>query len=386
MAIVKKSAENHQDAPVKSVGIFTHDLYPFKPWGQGRYVFDLVRHLVPKCEGKLTVFSPSDNIEWPFHVRLFPGSHDSLGKNISFSLRLARVMEELIDRYRLDLVHFQGGPGGLFLFKRPSVPVVYTVHHTYFQQQKYIRSQRWKYLLYLIEQTSYQKSRHIMADSESTRNILLKLYGIPSHTCTTVPIGVDTTRFYPLDKDRIPNSLFFIGRLEKRKGIDFLIKALERVRRTIPDVKVYLVGGGNLDRSTIQYIKRHNLMSHLSFEGTIPDKMVNAWYNRVTAVVIPSVFEGFGLTAIESMASGTPVIATRVDGLKDIVIHGKNGLLAAYNDDRALSAHIINVLTNEGMRQKLVQHGFHTVNRSYNWGKIGDNVLNTYRSVGADKC
>lgn len=386
MAIAEKPAENYQDAPVKSVGIFTHDLYPFKPWGQGRYVFDLVRHLVPKWEGKLTVFSPSDNIEWPFHVRLFPGSHDSLGKNISFSLRLARVMEELIDRYGLNLVHFQGGPGGLFLFKRPSVPVVYTVHHTYYQQQKYIRSQRWKYLLYLLEKRSYQKTRYIMADSLSTRNILLERYGIAPEDCRVVPIGVDTTKFYPLDHDRIPNSLFFIGRLEKRKGIDFLIRALVHVRRTIPDVKLYLVGGGNLDRSTFQYIKRHNLMRNLSIEGTIPDEMVNVWYNRVTAVVIPSVFEGFGLTAIESMASGTPVIATRVDGLKDIVVHRENGLLATYDDDRALSDNIINVLTNEKTCQEMVQHGFHTIDRSYNWRNIMGDVLNTYRSVGAGKC
>ena len=386
MAITEKSTENHQDAPVKSVGIFTHDLYPFKPWGQGRYVFDLVRHLVPKCEGKLTVFSPSDNIEWPFHVRLFPGSHDSLGKNISFSLKLARVMEELVDRYRLDLVHFQGGPGGLFLFKRLSVPVVYTVHHTYYQQQKYIRSQRWKYLLYLLERNNYQKADHLLCVSPSTRKVLLQHYFVSPATCSTIPNGVDLSEFYPLHQVRQTNSLLFIGRLEKRKGIDFLIRAVVHVRRTIPDVKVYLVGSGNLDRSTIQYIKRHNLMPNLSFEGTIPDEMVNVWYNRVTAVVIPSVFEGFGLTAIESMASGTPVIATRVDGLKDIVIHGKNGLLTDYNDDRALSAHIINVLTNEKTCQKMVQHGFHTIDRLYNWSNIMGDVLNTYRSVGAGKC
>ncbi len=386
MAIDEKPPQNYQDAPVKSVGIFTHDLYPFKPWGQGRYVFDLVRHLVPKCGGKLTVFSPSDNIGWPFHVRLFPGSHDSLGKNISFSLKLARVMENLIDRYRLDLVHLQGGPGGLFLFKRPSVPVLYTVHHTYFQQQKYIPSQRWKYLLYLLEKISYQKSCHIMADSMSTHNILLTHYGITPDGCTVVPVGVDTTRFFPLHQARIPNSLLFIGRLEKRKGIDFLIRTMTHVRQRIPDVKLYIAGGGKLDRSTVRTIERHHLMPHVSLEGTIPDETVNVWYNRVISVVIPSVFEGFGLAAIESMAGGTPVIATRVDGLKDILIHGKNGLLADYNDVHSLSAHIIEVLTHEATRQKLVEYGFQTVKRDYNWRKIADDVLNTYRSVGANTC
>ncbi|MBW1781126.1 MAG: glycosyltransferase family 4 protein [Deltaproteobacteria bacterium] len=369
-----------------SVGIFTHDLYPFKPWGQGRYVFDLVRHLGPKWRDKLTVFSPSSNIAWPFHVRLFPGSHDSLGKNISFSLKLSRVMEDLIDRYQLDLVHFQGGPGGLFLFNHPSVPVLYTVHHTYFQQQKYIRFQRWKYLLYLLEKFSYQNARYMMADSPSTREILLRHYSIAPDDCKVVPIGVDTTRFSPLDQTRIPNSLLFIGRLEQRKGIDFLIRTMAHVRLTIPDVKLYIAGGGRLDRSTVRYIKRQDLMSNVSFEGSIPDESVNLWYNRVTAVVIPSVFEGFGLVAIESMASGTPVIATRVDGLKDIVIHGKNGLLAAYNDTQTFSAHIVRVLTSKVTRQKLVECGLQTVKYSYNWHKIRDDVQNTYRSVGAGKC
>jgi len=85
------------------------------------------------------------------------------------------------------------------------------------------------------------------------------------------------------------------------------------------------------------------------------------------------------------MASGTPVIASRVDGLNDIILHGKNGLLADYNDDHTLSTHIIDVLTNKKTCHKLIQHGFYTIDGSYNWRSIMGDVLNTYQSVGAGK-
>ena len=120
---------------MKNIGIFTHDLYPFKPWGQGRYVHDLVKYLRKNIDGKIYVFSPSDNIKDELHIQIFRGSHNTLGKNIIFSIKLGLEIETLIKNNYLSLVHFQGGPGGLFLLKKCSVPIIYTIHHTYYQHQ-----------------------------------------------------------------------------------------------------------------------------------------------------------------------------------------------------------------------------------------------------------
>ena len=163
---------------MKNIGIFTHDLYPFKPWGQGRYVYDLVRHVRPKYDRRVFVFSPSEGIDDRFHVQIFPGSHNTLGKNITFSIKLDCVIERIIENFNLSLIHFQGGPGGLFVIRHPSVPLIYTVHHTYYQQFKYIPSQEWKKVLYLWEKASYSKSDYIICDSDSTRRIISRNYAV----------------------------------------------------------------------------------------------------------------------------------------------------------------------------------------------------------------
>lgn len=366
---------------MRNIAIFTHDLYPFKPWGQGRYVYDLVEHVRPKYHRKTFVFSPSEAVNDELHIQIFPGSHRSIGKNITFSFKLACVIERLVEKYHLGLVHFQGGPGGLFLPKRLTIPVLYTVHHTYYQQQKYIGSQRWKILLYLLERLSYKNADYLICVSPSTRDVLLEKYNLSPNLCTVIPDGVDLQRFFPLNQTKIHNSLFFLGRFERRKGIDFLIKAIPRVRESFADVKLYIAGSGVLSPGLEKYIKKNHLSRNLSFLGTIKDTSLNEWYNKMEIVIVPSVFEGFGLTAIEAMACGTPVIATDVDALRDVVEDGFNGLLVPYNDVQALSDKIICMLKNRSEQSKFSINGREKVKTLYNWNKISQDILKVYEDV-----
>lgn len=361
-----------------NIGIFTHDLYPYKPWGQGRYVYDLVRHLRKIHRGKIYVFSPSEGIHDPFHIQIIPGSHQGFGKNISFSVKLGFILEKLIRKYKLDIVHFQGGPGGLFLLQKPSVPVLFTVHHTYFQQSRYIKSQRWKRLLYLWEKYSYFISDYLLCDSDSTREIILKHYGIGKKDCQTMPIGVDRNQFNDLGHGRIPNSLFFLGRLEARKGIDFLIKAMPGVKDAINDV-VLFIGGEGILKSYIQtFVATHHLESNVVLLGHIADSDLIKWYNKVDAVVIPSIFEGFGLTAIEAMACGAPVVATDVDALRDIIDDGIDGRLIQYGDVGALSRRITDLLSSTTKQRRFTKAGIQKVTRYFDWDTIAKKVVAVY--------
>ena len=366
---------------MKNIGIFTHDLYPFKPWGQGRYVYDLVRHLRHIYQGTIFVFSPYDDIRDNNHIQIFPGSQDAIGRNITFSIKLACVIERLVNKHNLRLVHFQGGPGGLFLLKKLSVPLVYTVHHTYYQQFRYIHSQRWKKILYLWERFSYRRSNYLMCDSASTRRIVLRYYGINRQLCETVPLGVDQERFFPLNLKKNPNSLFFLGRLEKRKGVDFLIKSIPIVKGRLDDVQLFIAGDGVLRSYLENYIKKNHLENNVHLLGTVDDTAVNEWYNKVSLVIIPSVFEGFGLTAIEAMACGTPLIATDVDALRDVIHDDVNGLLVQYNDVEALSAKIIYLLKDKDKQSKLSLNGKKKAATIYNWNSISQDILKVYEYV-----
>ena len=366
---------------MKNIGIFTHDLYPYKPWGQGRYVYDLVRNLRDKIKDDIFIFSPFENIGDDHYIQIFPGSHNCIGKNITFSIKLGLIIESLIKKYNLSLVHYQGGPGGLLLFHRPSVPVIYTVHHTYYQQSRYIRSQGWKKILYRWEKFGYRRSNYIMCDSVSTRRIVLRHYGVRRLPCETIPVGVDTDRFFPLNLERVPNSLFFLGRLEARKGIDFLIKTIPIVKEKLRDIQLFIGGDGVLKSYLDNFIKKNNLENNVHLLGTIDDAALNEWYNKVSVVIIPSVFEGFGLTAIEAMACGTPVIATDVDALRDVIEDGANGLLVPYNDIETLSTKILYLLANKAEQLKFSINGRKKAQTVYNWDNITQDILRGYEYV-----
>ena len=368
-------------ATMKNIGIFTHDLYPYKPWGQGRYVYDLARNLSGKIKDNIFIFSPFENIRDDHHIQIFPGSHNCFGKNITFSIKLGLIIESLIQKYDLNLVHFQGGPGGLFLFKKPSVPVIYTVHHTYYQQSKYISTQKWKKILYLWEKFGYMKADYLMCDSDSTKRIILRHYGVNPKLCNTILVGVDQSRFFPLHLKRIPNSLFFIGRLEKRKGIDFLIKTIPIIRGRLSDIKLFIGGDGALRSYLESFIKKNHLEHNVHLLGTIDDSALNKWYNKVSVAIIPSVFEGFGLTVIEAMACGTSVIATDVDALRDVVENGVNGLLVKYNDIGELSRKILYLLKNKSEQSKFSLNGQKKVQTVYNWDILCQDIVMVYKYV-----
>jgi len=363
---------------MKNIGIFTHDLYPFKPWGQGRYVYDLARHLRSGFGGEIFVFSPSDNIKDDRHIRIFGNSHNTSGKNITFSIKLAFSIERLIEEYNLGTVHFQGGPGGLFLLAKPSVPLIFTVHHTYYQQSHYIRAQKWKKILCLWEKFGYQKSDYLLCDSASTMKIILRRYHLNPTRCETIPIGVDESQFHPLGLERIPNSMFFLGRLDSRKGIDFLIKSIPLVKDQLDDIRLYIGGDGVLKSYLENFIKKNHLENNVHLLGTLDDSALNEWYNKVSVVIVPSVFEGFGLTAIEAMACGTPVIATDVDALRDVVENGVNGLLVKYNDVWALSEKILYLLKNKSEQSKFSLNGQIKAQTIYNWSNISQDILGIY--------
>jgi glycosyltransferase involved in cell wall biosynthesis len=366
---------------MKNIGIFTHDLYPFKPWGQGRYVYDLAKCIREKYKGNIFIFSPSNHIKDDQHIQIFPGSHDTMGKNISFSMKLACVIERFIYNYNLGLVHFQGGPGGIFLLKKPSVPLIYTVHHTYYQQSRYIRSQRWKKILYLWERFCYRKSSYIMCVSPSTTHVILRHYHVSQNICEAIPNGVDQNRFFPLSLKKIPNSLFFLGRLESRKGVDFLIKTIPMVKNILSDIQLFIGGDGDLKPYLEKFIKKNNLEKNVHLLGTIDDSMLNDWYSKVSVVIIPSVFEGFGLTAIEAMACGTPVIATDGDALRDVIEDGVNGLLVQYNDVESLRDKIVYLLKNKAEQSKFSLNGKKKVRTVYNWSNISQDILRIYEYV-----
>jgi len=198
--------------------------------------------------------------------------------------------------------------------------------------------------------------------------ILINKYGVRADKVFVIPLGVNTRKFYPMERiKKIPDSLLFVGRLDKRKGADFLVRTMPLVVREVPDVKLFLGGTGRNLPKLEAYVAKHGLERNVEFLGFIPENKLNEWYNKVKCVVVPSMFEGFGLTVIEAMAVGTSIIATNVDSLKDIVEDHVNGFLVDYNDVWCLSDRIVLLLKEGKMRDEFIAKGRDLVRRVFNW-------------------
>ena len=353
-----------------TLGIFSDDFLPFIG-GMGRYLVEVTRRLP---QASHLVFSPCDN-GMPNHIRVRPAFHDSL-HNISFSLWLHRAVDRLIDRYALARMNIQCGPGGIFLLKKTRVPVVATYYHTWWQQSHYISAQFWKRMFIPFERRTYRLADRIICISEDSRDILERRYRIPPDKLAIIPPGVDTSQFFPMPEiQKRRNSLIYVGRIDRRKGVDFLLRAMPEVARQVQEVMLY-VGGIGRDLPLLKdYVRVQGLERNVKFLGFIPEDSINAWYNKVQCAVIPSVFEGFGLTVVEAMAAGTSVISTRVDSIRRIVQDGTCGYLVDYGDTAALARRVVDLLRDEATRAKFVEEGLKQVRSLFSWEAVMDKLI-----------
>jgi glycosyltransferase involved in cell wall biosynthesis len=287
----------------------------------------------------LLFFSPSSN-SLPHHIQI-----DYLPvrffKQVGVSLWLHFNARRIISRHHLDSVNIHAGPGGVLYVRRLPVPVIITCHHTYRQQVSHIRSQFWKVIFLPFEKMTYQLADKIIAVSEATKNALVEQYEIPGNKVTVIHNAADTSRFHHLGIPKNLHSVLYVGRIDKRKGIDFLIRSMAFVVRTIPDAQLLVGGQGSYLEKMKSLVRQLNMERNVTFLGFVPDDQLNMLYNQAQCVVVPSIFEGFGITVIEALAAGTRVVGTDVDGIREILNGGEYGRLVPYGDHRVLADAII---------------------------------------------
>jgi glycosyltransferase involved in cell wall biosynthesis len=351
------------------IGLFSHDFYPIKG-GQGRSFSEAFMRLC-ECPGEFEffAFSPCRN-SLPRHCSILSFTNRLPGAQILFSLLLNLWIGRIAAHHQLDAIVLNGGPGGILLLRPPPRPLAYWVNHTYAQQSAFLRGQAWKRIFIPLERFGYRAAERIAAISSTTAASLKEHYQLEEERISIIPIGVDTRRFKPLNLDREPHSLLYLGRLHSRKGIDFLMETMPAVCRRIPEARLYIAGTGELAESLSAFIRNHGLEDNVKLLGRVAEEELALWYNRCELQVMPSVFEGLGLTALEGMACGIALVATRVPGLLDIVEDGYNGALVAYGEREELCEKIVSLLKNEEARRGMAANGAATIREHYTWEKV----------------
>jgi D-inositol-3-phosphate glycosyltransferase len=254
-----------------------------------------------------------------------------------------------------------------------------------------------------IEREAVRKSAAVVAASEIELSELRRLYRADLSRVAVIPCGVDPTVFHPvrqadarelLGRDQCERLVLFVGRIEQIKGIDVLLRALGILFQRYPEMQseiCLLVVGGALDpgddapeTEKILELRRlvheHRLESNVSFVGSRGQEELALYYAAADVCAVPSLTESFGLVALEAMACGTPVVATKVGGLQTVIDHGESGLLVPAGDDKALAEAIAQVLMDARLRMHLA-HGARDRAEKFTWRRVGDRIVDLYDRV-----
>ncbi len=178
-------------------------------------------------------------------------------------------------------------------------------------------------------------------------------------------------------------ALLFIGQLTPRKGYDLLLQALPAIVRRYPNVTVEYVSGLNLqDQEKLLGMARElGVADRIHLRGRVEDADLVNLYRAADVYVTPTRYEGFGLTLLEAMTIGCPLVATDIPVVNEIVQHGHNGLLAGYNDPDDLANNILALLDDADLRQRLVHGGRETITTRYREAELAQCLEEVFRSA-----
>jgi glycosyltransferase involved in cell wall biosynthesis len=215
-------------------------------------------------------------------------------------------------------------------------------------------------------------------------------FGLPEDKLVMVPNGVNTEVYaghgedlrefrskFALPEEKI---VLFVGRLVYEKGVHVLVNAVPKVLEKA-NAKFIIVGNGYMKEQLSGLVKSRGLAHKVLFTGFVDDETLRKLQRCADVSVVPSLFEPFGIVALEAMAARSPVVVSDTGGLSEIVEHDVSGVKAYVNDPDSLAWGINRVLADNGFANWLRTNAFKKVQEKYNWDKIGQQTSNIFRTV-----
>jgi glycosyltransferase involved in cell wall biosynthesis len=196
-----------------------------------------------------------------------------------------------------------------------------------------------------------------------------------------IPHGVDAERFCPARDWPVDDGyILFVGRLVAQKGVDTLLRAFSAVLRRCPDVHLVLAGDGDLELFFVRVARYLGFPHRISFVKWQSGAALVKLYQRAQVVVMPSHYEPFGLVALEAMACGRPVVASRVGGLAEIIEDGVQGYLVPAGDHLELARRLVSLILRPKLRQRMGRAARARAKR-FTWARAAAQTEAAYRSL-----
>lgn len=272
------------------------------------------------------------------------------------------------------------------------VPLVVTIHATEWGRSRGSLRGEMPMAIHNAEWQLTFEAWRVIATSGYMANEIMTVFQTPHDKIDVIPNGIDTSRFDALDgvdlsplraRFALPSEriVFSVGRLVHEKGFHVLVDAAPYVLNAVPDAKFVLAGTGPAGESLAQRAAENGLGPKFLLAGFVPDEVRDGLLKLSEVAVFPSLYEPFGIVALEAMAAKAPVVATSVGGLGEVVRHNETGLTVYPDDPRSLAWGIQQTLQYPFWARRRVQNAYEMVVSEYGWRSIAQRTLATYERV-----
>lgn len=322
---------------------------------------------------------------------------DHCNSVVAGNTALVQQSRKLIAQHRYDVIHSHDWlttTAGVALKHEHKLPLITTIHATERgRHQGHLPSDTSRQINRLEWQACYE-SWNVVACSNFMRQELQSYFGVPSDKIRIIVNGIDFNTLHYCRPDTCvtlrqqygPNNeklLFFVGRITHEKGLQVLIRAAPKIVHQYPDVRI-LAAGKNSER--MRPMAQEFGVSHaMDFLGYISDKQRDHLYQTVDAAIFPSLYEPFGIVALEAMALGCNVIASNVGGLGEVVQHEQNGLTVYPDNPDSIVWAVDNLFSNPYAAQRRRDLALQQTRLLYNWDKVSQQTAQLYQQVSQER-
>ena len=397
--------------PLKVAMISMHaspvaELGGYKSGGMNLYVKEIALRL-SKLGVKVDIYTRNDidssveTLEFGPNVRLIyinSGPKKKLDPSELID-HIEKFIDE-VENYRnfeniqYDLVHshyYLSGLIGMSISKLWSVPHI-TMFHTLELAKKMAYKDKTESKIRIeLEKNVIKNVDKIICASPHEKKIIDNYVEFSSKKVNVIPLAVDTNVFHPndmyLSREKLGieqdcKIILCVSRIDPVKGINVLIESFAKLQDD--KLKLMIIGGYNAPNpyqaKLLKIVKSFNLEEKIHFVGAIPHGDLVKYYNASNLIVIPSLYESFGLVSLESFATKKPVIASNVGGLASTIINEINGLLFEPGNVEDLTKKINLFLNNESLSKQIAQQAFLDVSK-YSWDTAASEVFKVYENL-----
>ncbi len=293
--------------------------------------------------------------------------------------RYAHVVRQVATREHFDIIHahdWMSFKAGILAREVSGKPLVVHVHATEFDRTGGNGVHQY---VYDMESWGMNTADAVIAVSQFAKNKIIKYYGIPAEKVSVVHNAIQAYETKdPRDFLQKSNPIvLFLGRLTLQKGPDYFISAAQIILHHRPNSTFIVAGSGDMEGRLMQWVASSGLSDKILFTGQLRGEDVDRAYRMADVFVMPSVSEPFGLTALEAIAQGTPVIISKQSGVTEVVSHV---LKVDFWDINEMVNKIIGVLDHKELRDAMSQNAHHEV-RILSWHSAAQKCIDLYKRI-----